>query len=191
MSKEYEELHAELNKLAKKSGGLQGGEGLNQLAKLRKNLADLKVDAAVQHIKDVLQSVDKVLVFCHHRSVAGQLNCRLSRHQPAMINGDTPPKVRHEAVRRFQDQKGCRVFIGNLQAAGVGLTLTAASAVIFVESDWSPSQNLQCEDRAHRIGQKDTVLVHYLVLPGTLEERMAKACARKMVISSEVVDGGA
>ena len=74
-----------------------------------------------------------------------------------------------------------------IEAAGVGLTLTAASLVIFVEQDWVPGKNVQAEDRVHRIGQTDNVLIQYLVLNGTLDSHIAKVNVAKQEVLDAVL----
>jgi SWI/SNF-related matrix-associated actin-dependent regulator 1 of chromatin subfamily A len=73
-------------------------------------------------------------------------------------------------------------------AAGVGLTLTAASQVLIVEADWSPSINWQAEDRCHRIGQKDSVSVYYTVIPNTLDAHVVRTMVRKAVVIQQTLD---
>jgi SWI/SNF-related matrix-associated actin-dependent regulator 1 of chromatin subfamily A len=80
------------------------------------------------------------------------------------------------------------VFIGQLDAAGVGISLTAASTVVFAEMSWVPGTMVQCEDRLHRIGQRDSVLVQYLVLDGSLDARISKTLLRKTAIIDQALD---
>jgi SNF2 family DNA or RNA helicase len=83
-------------------------------------------------------------------------------------------------VDRFQDDPQCRVFVGQMQAAGVGFTLTAAHDVAFAELDWTPSKLEQCEDRVCRIGQlADKIFSYYLVANGSLDSRIAQSAKAK------------
>jgi len=161
--------------------------GLDKLAKLRHNLGIAKVGPALEHIKMILESEEKVVVFAHHKDVIAELKEGLCKYSPVSITGDTSIKVRHENVQRFQDDSRVRVFLGNMSAAGVGLTLTAASVAIFVEQDWTPGVMLQAEDRIHRIGQKNSALIQYLVFDGSLDARMANTVARKEAIIDKIV----
>jgi hypothetical protein len=104
------------------------------------------------------------------------------------LTGDTPMQRRQDNVDAFQRDPNVRVFIGNIQAAGVGITLTAASQVIFAELDWVPGNMTQAEDRCHRIGQHDNVLVQHLVLEGSLSARMSKVLIEKQEIIDLALD---
>ena len=89
---------------------------------------------------------------------------------------------------RFQNDESVRVFIGSIGAAGVGLTLTASSTVIFVELDWVPGNVSQAEDRCHRIGQHDNVVVYHLVLEESLDCRIAKTLVSKQEVIDKALD---
>ena len=95
---------------------------------------------------------------------------------------------RQRSVDRFQATgNNIRLFAGNIQAAGVGLTLTASSHAVFAELDWVPGNVSQAEDRLHRIGQRDSVLVQHLVLEGSLDCRMARSIIDKQDTIDEAV----
>lgn len=148
-------------------------------SKRRHEQALAKVEFVAKHVDDLLDNTAKVIVFCHHTDVASKLNAALFGHSPAMIVGSTTMKDREEAVYRFQNESECHVFIGTIGAAGTGITLTAANVVVFAELDPTPGRMSQAEDRAHRIGQKDFVLVQHLVSDGSLCARIAKILVKK------------
>jgi hypothetical protein len=95
---------------------------------------------------------------------------------------------RQAAVEAFQNDPSCRLIIGSIGAMGVGLTLTASSHVIFAELDWTPANVTQAEDRAHRIGQLESVLVQHLVVKGSLDARMVELLIQKQEIADLALD---
>ncbi len=155
------------------------GFDAGELAELRHKLAMAKLPICVQHIEDLLLSLDKVVVFAYHTAVLKGLYQALEKYEPVLLDGSTPAGRRQDLVDTFQNEADCRVFLGQLQAAGTGITLTAASTVVFVESSWVPGEIAQAVDRCHRIGQKDSVLAHFLVVQGSLEEYMLRTIVDK------------
>jgi SWI/SNF-related matrix-associated actin-dependent regulator of chromatin subfamily A-like protein 1 len=149
--------------------------------------AHRKLPMAIQHIQDALQTVEKVVVFAHHTDIIDALMSSLAEHQPVRVTGADSPEARHRSVDQFQNDPACRVFIGNIRAAGVGLTLTAASRVIFVESSWTPADLLQCADRCHRIGQKNPVLAEILTIHQSIDAHMLHSALRKMDIINRII----
>ena len=89
---------------------------------------------------------------------------------------------------RFQNDPECKVFIGSIQASGVGITLTASSTVVFAELGWTPAEMSQAEDRCHRIGQLDSVLVQHLVIDGSLDARIAQTLVSKQNVLDRALD---
>ena len=159
----------------------------SEIAKLRHETALAKVPAVIDHITETLEAVDKVVVFAHHRDVISAI--RDAFHEECVvITGATSAQDRQDCVDAFQTSPACRVFIGNVQAAGVGITLTAAAHVIFAELDWVPGNLSQAEDRCHRIGQHDSVLVQHLVIDGSLDARIAHAVVAMQAVIDRALD---
>ena len=158
-----------------------------ELAEIRKELAETKLKSSVEYIRALLEETEKVVVFCYHREIIAKLEEGLLARNPAIIHGGVASKNRQLAVEKFQNQSSCRVFIGQINASGVGLTLTKSSNVVFVEMDWSPSITDQCIDRCHRLGQQDNVTAHYIVVEGSLDEYMIRKNIEKRDIINEIL----
>ena len=158
------------------------------MAKVRQEVALAKLPLCIAHIKDLLESVDKILVFCRHKAVAANLMEELKDYGAVVLMGDTAMNERQKAVDAMQTDPKCRVFVGSIQAAGVGITLTAASTVVFVEPDWTPALLSQAEDRCHRFSQKNPVLVQHLVLEASLDSHMLKQVMAKQEIIDQAID---
>jgi len=159
-----------------------------KMSKARHESALDKVDAAVEHIVAVLEEQNKVVVFCHHRDVLARLVAALAAYNPVKLQGGDSAADKQAAVDRFQTDPGCGVFVGSIQAAGVGITLTAASLAVFVELDWTPGIMTQAEDRLHRIGTEGSVLIQHLVFDQSIDARMAEALVEKQAVIEQVLD---
>ena len=154
--------------------------GVAALPELRHEMGRAKTAQCLSWISDTLENTDKLVVWAHHRAVIEALESGLQDYCPVVIHGGTPPGERQANIDRFQQHPDCRVFIGQLQAASVGITLTAASDVAFVEADWVPGNNEQAIDRCHRIGQEaGSVNIYYLVVEGSLDAQILGAAASK------------
>jgi SWI/SNF-related matrix-associated actin-dependent regulator 1 of chromatin subfamily A len=147
-------------------------EALVRIEKLKQLAVKAKMESVCNWISDTLESVQKLVVFVDHREVGRELIKRFADYNPVHIFGDDASVDRQAAVDTFQNDPDCRLIICSLKAAGVGLTLTAASHVLFVELGWNPATHDQAEDRCHRIGQKNTVNAWYLIAEGTIEENI-------------------
>lgn len=159
-----------------------------EIARARHATALAKVDAALEHVENALESSAKVVLFAHHKDLIAKLSAGLAQFSPVVLTGDTEMADRQAAVDRFQTDPACRVFLGSITAAGVGLTLTAAAHVVFAELDWVPGNVSQAEDRCHRIGQRSSVLVQHLVLSGSLDARMARILVAKQDVADRALD---
>jgi SWI/SNF-related matrix-associated actin-dependent regulator 1 of chromatin subfamily A len=148
-----------------------------------------KMKAAIQWIRDFLDTNgNKLVVFAIHKETIDRLMKEFGKEAVKVDGGVTAIK-RDEAVKAFQNDPAIKLFVGNIKAAGTGLTLTAASSVAFLELPWTPGELKQAEDRCHRIGQKNTVNVYYLLADQTIEGTIAKILDEKRVVLDAVLDG--
>lgn len=104
----------------------------------------------------------------------------------AVVRGGV--KNREEEIRRFQEDADCRVFVGQIAAAGLGITLTAASTMVFYSLDYSMSNFEQAKARIHRVSQKDNCLYIYLVAKGTVDTKVLRALRHKVDLAKSLVD---
>jgi SWI/SNF-related matrix-associated actin-dependent regulator 1 of chromatin subfamily A len=154
-----------------------------EMSKVRHETAMAKVPAVIEHLESALEN-GPVVCFAHHKDVIKEIVDHFADTAVA-ITGNTSMERRQEAVDRFQNPK-CSIdlLVGNIQAAGVGITLTRSSHVVFAELDWVPGNVTQAEDRCHRIGQEESVLVQHIVLEGSIDAVMT----RKLVAKQAVID---
>lgn len=157
-------------------------EGLKQLA------VRGKLNQAIAWITDFLEADGKLVVFAVHKFVIDEIMNAFPGIS-VKIDGSVSSQERQDAVDRFQNNPNITLFVGNIQAAGVGITLTASSSVAFLELPWTPGALVQAEDRCHRIGQKDSVTIYYLLANNTIEDRIAKLLDSKRRILDAVLDG--
>jgi len=164
-------------------------ERLMRLGYLKRLSAELKLSSVLEWITTFLEGSDeKLVVFAVHHKVIDALQERFGR-QCVVVTGETSQRDRKRAVEMFQTSPKTRLFLGNIQAAGVGLNLVAASTVAFVELSWSPGEHGQAEDRIHRIGQVSNSMVYYLVARGSIEEDLCKVIQKKQEVLNKVLDG--
>ena len=168
---------------------LRSAEALafDEVSRIRHDTAIAKIPHMIEHLDDTLETSPKIIVFAHHLDVIEALAAHYGA-QCVTLTGQHSAAQRQAAVDRFQQDPNCRVFIGNIIAAGVGWTLTASSHVIFCELDWRPGIVSQAEDRANRIGQKNMVLVQHLVFEGSIDAAMATKIISKQEVISSALD---
>jgi SWI/SNF-related matrix-associated actin-dependent regulator 1 of chromatin subfamily A len=191
--KEYDEAEKDfISWLRKKNKSkAKRAESANAMVKhgyLKRLVAELKMKQTKIWIYDFLKNTDgKLVVFAIHKKIIKMLEDEFTNF--VTITGKTNQKDRRDAVYKFQTDKETRLFFGNLQAAGSGITLTAASTVLFTELGWTPGEHLQAEDRPHRIGQKDNVQCVYLVGKNTIEERLCRILQERQEVLLQTIDG--
>ena len=163
---------------AVKSLKMASGIAFTEIARIRHETALAKLPLVIDYIKDLLEEHDKIIIFAHHRDVIQSIFNNF-KEIAVYLTGECNIKHRQDAIDRFQNDQKVKIFIGSIQAAGVGITLTASNFVLFVELDWVPSNMEQAIDRLHRIGATNPVLAQYFVLQNSIDAKMAKTIVEK------------
>lgn len=162
-------------------------EELVKYSALKKLSAIGKRAAVSLWIENFLEDGDKKLVvFAHHTDVVDMI---ANDWDALKITGATPMQQRQDAVDRFQNDPSRRIIVCNIRAGGVGITLTAASDVLFVEQDWNPGTHDQAEDRVNRIGQRNACTAWYMIGTDTIDEDIAALIDQKRRVVNAATDG--
>ena len=169
-SKQYEEVMGEYydwydkNPEESKSLTVQ----FSKLTKVRQIIADEKIAQTIELAENILEQDKKVIIFCNFTDSLNKITEHFGKAAVKLDGSMTKPE-RQYSVDQFQENPKVKVFVGNIKAAGVGITLTAAEAVIMNDLSFLPSDHAQAEDRAYRYGQKNNVLVYYPIFENTIE----------------------
>jgi SWI/SNF-related matrix-associated actin-dependent regulator 1 of chromatin subfamily A len=147
-----------------------------------------KLKAVLAWIENFLHSGEKLVVFATHVDVQRAIYERF-KAQSVLLTGEVGIKLRKLAVTKFQTDPGVRLAVCSIKAAGVGVTLTAASNVLFAELDWTPAAHDQAADRVHRIGQRSAVNIWYIVARGTIDDRMMTLVQDKRNVTGVAISG--
>jgi len=157
-------------------------EGLApSLVTLRRYIGIAKTPAVCEILKAELDADPtlKLVIFGVHKDVIEGARKLLHKYGAVTLYGGTPVEKRQAHIDRFMTDPKCRVFIGNVVAAGTGITLTASNEVVFLEADWVPANNAQAAMRCHRIGQERRVRVRYFSCAGSVDEQIQQTLIRK------------
>ncbi len=186
-----EKLTRELEYMKEQLGLLNWGnetETLSALEVLAQSVSTLRRYNGLKKVKPALDLITgefeaglykKLVIFCVHKDVVALMKKGLEKYNPAVITGETPTNKRAAEIDRFQTDPECGAIIANIKAAGVAVTLTAASQVILIESEWNPSDNSQAVDRCHRISQTESVTARYLTLAGSIDDKINEILVKK------------
>jgi SWI/SNF-related matrix-associated actin-dependent regulator 1 of chromatin subfamily A len=160
------------------------------LAKLRHLIGLEKVKFAVDFVKNILESEDKVVIMCWHNDVAWYIKEELNKAgiKTLILYGLQNPEERQRVVEEFQKNPEVKAVSCTIKSAGVGLTLIAASTMVFVEQSYVPADILQAEDRIHRIGQEKGVKIYHLVFSSSVDERVVETLNTKINMINQIVD---
>jgi SWI/SNF-related matrix-associated actin-dependent regulator 1 of chromatin subfamily A len=160
------------------------GEAILKMMNLKDIAGRGKMHAVKEFVNDVLESGEKLILFCYQRSVVD--DCLKLWPTAVTVTGRDDTQKRQQHIDAFQNDPKCQLIVCNHKAAGVGITLTASSRVAFIEYPWTYADCVQCEDRAHRIGQKDNVMCTYFNAQNTVDERIWEMIIEKMTIGNTV-----
>lgn len=147
-----------------------------------------KLDRLEQIVEEAVYSGTKVLVFSNWIQGIGPAVERLKRFNPVVITGEVDDADRQSIVNRFQTDDSVKVFLATTGAAGVGLTLTAATEVVFLDEPWNNGTKEQAIDRCHRIGTKSAVTIHTIMSYGTYDEDVHDIVEGKKALSNRIVE---
>ena len=187
-SKEYEEVMGEYynwyekNPEESKSLTVQ----FTKLTKIRQIIANEKITQTIELAENIIEQDKKVIIFCNFTESLNRI-CEHFGKSAVKIDGSMSKHERQLSVDRFQDDDKVKVFVGNIKAAGVGITLTAGEGVIMNDLSFLPSDHAQAEDRAYRYGQKNNVLVYYPIFENTIEGIIYDILANKKQVISTVL----
>jgi SWI/SNF-related matrix-associated actin-dependent regulator 1 of chromatin subfamily A len=187
-SKDYEELMGDYYDWFdnKKDESSSLTVQFSKLMKVRKVIANEKTKQTIEFAENIIEQGKKVIIFTNFTDTLQTIYQHFGK-QAVYLDGSCSKPHRQHAVDEFQDNEKIKVFVGNLKAAGVGLTLTAAEAVIMNDLSFVPAEHAQAEDRAYRYGQKSNVLVYYPLYENTIEGAIYDILNRKKEIIRTVM----
>ena len=140
----------------------------SKLTKIRQIIADEKIEQTIELAENIIEQDKKVIIFCNFTDSLNKITEHFGK-AAVKLDGSMSKHERQNSVDQFQENPKVKLFVGNIKAAGVGITLTAAEAVIMNDLSFLPSDHAQAEDRAYRYGQKNNVLVYYPIFENTIE----------------------
>lgn len=161
----------------------------SQISKIRRETATAKAPIVAEYVQEAVESQGKVVFFAHHTDVLDIVQNKLTAAGITVVrvDGTMSQSARQESIDSFQNGDA-QVFIGSIRACSEGITLTASSTVYFGEMDWTPAKMMQCEDRCHRIGQKNSVNVINVVVENTIDDYIASTLANKRVVIGKLLN---
>ena len=157
-----------------------------KLMKVRKIIAQEKIKTTIELAENIIEQGKKVIIFTNFTDTLRTIYDYFGK-QAVYLDGSCSKPNRQKSVDEFQENDKIKVFVGNLKAAGVGLTLTSAEAVIMNDLSFVPAEHAQAEDRSHRIGQKNSTSVYYPIFENTIEGAIYDILKRKKKVISTVM----
>jgi SWI/SNF-related matrix-associated actin-dependent regulator 1 of chromatin subfamily A len=152
------------------------------------SIPSAKMDRAEDLVEQIVGSGYKVVIFSTFKQTVYELAQRLRQYKLVVATGDQSDAEIEAAKQALQEDPDTKIFIGTWQKCGTGITLTAASYMIFIDTPWTDADFCQASDRIHRIGTKDSVFIYNLVTRGTVDERVLELVTDKAAIADYIVD---
>jgi SWI/SNF-related matrix-associated actin-dependent regulator 1 of chromatin subfamily A len=140
----------------------------SKLTKVRQIIAEEKIQQTIEIAENIIEQGKKVIIFCNFTDSLNKIVEHFGK-TAVKLDGSMSQHERQYSVDQFQENEKIKVFVGNIRAAGTGITLTAGEAAIFNDLSFLPSDHAQAEDRSYRYGQKNNVLVYYPIFENTIE----------------------
>jgi SWI/SNF-related matrix-associated actin-dependent regulator 1 of chromatin subfamily A len=140
----------------------------SKLTKVRQIIADEKIQQTIEIAENIIEQGKKVIIFCNFTDSLNKIVEHFGK-TAVKLDGSMSQHERQYSVDQFQENEKIKVFVGNIRAAGTGITLTAGEAAIFNDLSFLPSDHAQAEDRSYRYGQKNNVLVYYPIFENSIE----------------------
>jgi SWI/SNF-related matrix-associated actin-dependent regulator 1 of chromatin subfamily A len=189
----YVALEEDFESFVKAEGesSLSSAKAGGKLERLKQAALSGKMPAVVAFVRGLASDGAKVVVFSRYRNALASLGDALADLGPVTLHGETPPEERVAAEKAFQEDASCKVFLGQLIAAGTALTLTAGTHAVFADLDWNPANHRQAMDRIHRRGQTKPVAVHFFLAEETVDEDVAAVLDAKGRMMDALLSGAA
>ncbi len=192
--KEYNEAENNFISYIRKTRGykavekVSNAEVLAQIETLKQIAVKGKLNSIIEWVRNFFETDEKLVIFATHKFVISEL-MKEFRSIAVKVDGSVTGVKREKAIQAFQNNPKVRLFVGNIKAAGIVITLTAASNVAIIELPWTPGALEQAIDRLHRIGQKNNVVAYLLLAMNTIEEKIASILDSKRKVLDAVLDG--
>jgi SWI/SNF-related matrix-associated actin-dependent regulator 1 of chromatin subfamily A len=184
--KSYDELWEKYLELQEDKENTEKNKKLIETSLMRQWLADKMISRTISLARKCIELNHKVIIFCAYDN---EINKFVDEFKDICVfhNGKINEKKKNESVDKFQNDDSIKVFIGNIFSAGVGLTLIQGDVVLFNNFSFVPSDNLQCEDRIHRIGQTKPCTVYYQSFNGTYFDKMLEIVHDKQEVIDKII----
>lgn len=185
------EKYSNMNAVYKhiKMDNIKYAEHLVKLNLLKQICSEYKIKFIINRIKELLDEDEdrKIIIFSQYSNTINTIHEKF-KNISVKLDGQTVLNKRQKAVESFQNNPKIKLFVGNIYAGGVGITLTKSDYIIKADLVWTPADHFQAEDRSHRIGQEKNVYIDYFIVKNSIEEDIFELIKEKMKIISTVID---